>query len=68
MAKPLPVRYQVITINEGGADFESFNSLSDLIRCEHPLEDDVIILLAKAELGDEIGLNNNSTCFVLKGE
>lgn len=58
------LRYVVTQSNEGGMTKVSFDTLSGVIR-DWATTDSDIIALAKAELGDEVLLDNGAECFVL---
>jgi hypothetical protein len=65
------IRYLVVTVNDGGADFESYDKWSDVpfsVDRWNNADGGVAIRdeLKRSELGDEINLDGCSTCYVLK--
>lgn len=63
------MNYHVVTVTEGGADFEDFDNLAKLIsRFANDLSDTDIALLAKMQLGERRSLNGNSFVYALLKE
>ena len=68
----MKLRYMVVEVEEGGASFHAYPSWDSVPFSTNPwhnLDGGVATkaALEKAELGDEIELDGNSVCFVLKG-
>jgi len=60
------IRYHVVTVTEGGADFDDFDTIASLVRFFREMTDADVVKLARAQLGDEFTVDGCSRGYVLK--